>query len=429
MTTLLAEDSAQEVPSAATTSHRYHALDALRGVMMTLGILTHVLQSYVPYLEDIFFVDATGSPVFFVVAVFLHTFRMPIFFVMAGFFSALLYHRRGAWAMARNRFDRIVVPFVLAWIVFIPLTHNSMRWGEIVSDRYTVTELKEDWQTGTIYETHFEDPTQSGEPEPYLLGYLWFLYYLAMYCASALVLVPLINLLGQGVGAAISQLTRQFLQSWWRVPVFGVIVGLTLLWTGPLLPAPLSFVPSPSAYLAFVIYFGLGWLVYRERNLLNQFNRHVWIQIGLAIPLFVGYLLLFGQMMEGMLAGESAFSKNPGQYTLTCLLSGLVTTLLTFGFTGLFLRHFGHPKPWLRYLSDASYWIYLGHMPLAVGMPILIRNLPIPGVAKVALATLSSFVILVATYHFFVRSTIIGRILNGRTCPFRLLPFGPGEKQ
>ena len=46
---------------------------------------------------------------------FIHIFRMPIFFVMAGFFAAMLYLRRGPGGLAQNRATRIVVPFATSF--------------------------------------------------------------------------------------------------------------------------------------------------------------------------------------------------------------------------------------------------------------------------------------------------------------------------
>ena len=44
---------------------------------------------------------------------FLHLFRMPLFFVVAGFFAAMLVARRGIGGLFRNRVRRIALPFVI----------------------------------------------------------------------------------------------------------------------------------------------------------------------------------------------------------------------------------------------------------------------------------------------------------------------------
>jgi peptidoglycan/LPS O-acetylase OafA/YrhL len=63
---------------------RYHALDGLRAGMMLLGIVFHAALPYTT-LPRWPFKDSSTHPVFDVLTVFLHIFRVPIFFAMAGF--------------------------------------------------------------------------------------------------------------------------------------------------------------------------------------------------------------------------------------------------------------------------------------------------------------------------------------------------------
>src|SRR5882672_7747721 len=103
-------------PAAAS---RYHALDALRAAMMFLGIYLHAAVAYSPIggwpYKSAQLTTALDSSVGLI-----HVFRMPVFYVMAGFFAALLLQRYGLRGAADNRFWRIVVPFVVGWII-LPL--------------------------------------------------------------------------------------------------------------------------------------------------------------------------------------------------------------------------------------------------------------------------------------------------------------------
>jgi hypothetical protein len=46
-----------------------------------------------------------------------HSVRLELFFLIAGFFAPLLWQRRGVWGFVRNRAGRILVPFVIGWLV------------------------------------------------------------------------------------------------------------------------------------------------------------------------------------------------------------------------------------------------------------------------------------------------------------------------
>jgi fucose 4-O-acetylase-like acetyltransferase len=82
---------------------RYYGLDALRGGMMMLGIVLHAAEFYLaappPALPMP--TDRNTSYVFDLLFHFIHGFRMPTFFVLAGFFASLLVDKRGIWERTR----------------------------------------------------------------------------------------------------------------------------------------------------------------------------------------------------------------------------------------------------------------------------------------------------------------------------------------
>src|SRR6267143_834016 len=103
-------------PSAS----RYHALDGLRAAMMFLGIYLHAVVAYSP--RGLWFYKPLDlTPALDWTTTVIHVFRMPVFYVMAGFFAALLLQRYGVWRATKNRVVRIVVPFVVGCIVIVPV--------------------------------------------------------------------------------------------------------------------------------------------------------------------------------------------------------------------------------------------------------------------------------------------------------------------
>ena len=98
--------------------------------------------------------------------------------------------------------------------------------------------------------------------------------------------------------------------------------------------------------------------------------------------------------------------------------------LLTYGLFGLFLRYMSHPSPRWRYMADASYWIYIVHVPFVMLLPLLFANVPAPGIVKVALVVAMATGLILVSYRYLVRSTFIGEQLNGRRYP-RAAPRPP----
>ena len=97
--------------------------------------------------------------------------------------------------------------------------------------------------------------------------------------------------------------------------------------------------------------------------------------------------------------------------------SSLIVWLLIFGITGLFIRYGSHHTKRMRYISDASYWVYLIHLPLTAILPTVVWKLPIGAIPKFLLVVLGTIIVCFVTYHYAVRNTFIGKFLNGRKYP------------
>ena len=101
---------------------RFHGLDFLRGAMMLLGVVLHVATSFVASPADGGWPlrDAQTTGLAGLVVLAIHAFRMPAFFVLSGFFGALVVSRRGMGAWVGDRARRILFPMAIAWIALFP---------------------------------------------------------------------------------------------------------------------------------------------------------------------------------------------------------------------------------------------------------------------------------------------------------------------
>ena len=71
---------------------RYHDLDALRAFAMLLGIALHGLLSFIP--TPIWPVqDSNQSEFYFIPLMFIHGFRMSLFFFISGFFTMMVWQK------------------------------------------------------------------------------------------------------------------------------------------------------------------------------------------------------------------------------------------------------------------------------------------------------------------------------------------------
>jgi hypothetical protein len=126
------------------------------------------------------------------------------------------------------------------------------------------------------------------------------------------------------------------------------------------LPAPLTFVPEADALVGYGVAFGLGWLVHRQLHLL--------------LDLWCWVLALVGGAVRYL----------SGEHRVT------------------------------RYLAEASYWIYLMHIVTTVFFITAMRPYDWHWSIKFTVCIVGSMPILLVTYHYWVRHTWIGAVLNGR---------------
>jgi fucose 4-O-acetylase-like acetyltransferase len=119
-------ETAEKNPSSASHAvTRLHDLDALRAMAMLIGISYHIalsLAAGMPWLVQ----DQNQSSIYYYFQSWVHGFRMPLFFLVSGFFTAMLWRKRGARALVKHRFKRIFIPCMLGLVTIIPLTNWSI---------------------------------------------------------------------------------------------------------------------------------------------------------------------------------------------------------------------------------------------------------------------------------------------------------------
>ena len=112
------------IPLPSTDKHvlqnnRRHDLDALRAAAMLLGIAYHAALSFAiafPWLVQ----DVSQNKAFFIFQASTHGFRMQLFFLISGFFTAMLWRKRGLKSVLWQRFQRILLPCLMGLLTVVP---------------------------------------------------------------------------------------------------------------------------------------------------------------------------------------------------------------------------------------------------------------------------------------------------------------------
>jgi glucan biosynthesis protein C len=101
---------------------RLHAFDNLRAILMWLGIVLHVAINHTTGPSALPWRDSQTTPLADLLLLFIHAFRMPAFFILAGYFVALLIAGRGYPGMLTHRLRRLALPFAIFWPILIVCT-------------------------------------------------------------------------------------------------------------------------------------------------------------------------------------------------------------------------------------------------------------------------------------------------------------------
>ncbi len=116
------------LPRAPLASPRRHDLDALRAAAMLLGVAYHAALSFA--LGASWMVrDPSQSRALYFFENWVHGFRMPLFMLLSGFFTALLWRRRGLRALLRQRFHRVLLPCLLGLVTVVPATNWAISFA------------------------------------------------------------------------------------------------------------------------------------------------------------------------------------------------------------------------------------------------------------------------------------------------------------
>jgi len=521
---------------ACLMAQRRTDLDALRGFAMLLGIALHASLSFFAFPWPVHDTRRSDLLPLFLVAV--HGFRMPLFFLLSGYFTMLVYRRRGLRSLLEQRFTRIFLPLVIAVATILPLDTALKEFaGRTIRPEPAVAEIlsgdeaavrrrlatpgaveRKDafygrtplaWATlhgdpaivaavldagadvnerdgsgntalhvvayfgrdaaGRLLVERGADPrarnvvgrlpaaamelpaaaaaefapligldtlrvddvlqgrarlrellppgpnpegTEGGSLDRLTLAYsrvlsaerlrlrfgswslhlidtnffdhLWFLWFLCWLVAIFVIL-------------AVTGLLPSGRQRWWLVAASCLpqaVMGMTLAGSFGT-DTSFGFLPKPHVLGFYACFFFFGVATFAAEGLDTRLGRRWKLLLPAAAVLFV--------------AGIATMNDR----ALATLVQPAYAWTMSLGLIGLFCRLFPHPRPAVSWLADASYWMYLVHVPLVMVAQLLVREWPLAAGVKFLLILGLVTPLLLASYRWCVRYTAIGRLLNG----------------
>ena len=407
---------------------------------MLLGIGLHAAIPFVPWRGE----GDTSGWLLDVFVAFVHGFRMPLFFVISGFFTAMLWRRRGLRSLIRHRLRRVGLPLLVGCFTIIPAVWIGVIAGLVISGEMPLDDLEGGDGVGA-YEERLEEDLQAGKDEggeasleiedgagddtdaktdadataaqqkaaegkdeaqeegEIGFAHLWFLWVLLWQVAGFAVVATLVGRLARKRGGERPVSAKTAGRVMWALPLLSVLPQLVMVEGGFGPDTTEALLPAPQVLAYYACFFGFGALAYDHRarggaELMGVIGRRWGAQLAVAVVVLfpVGLVLL------------------EGWWTVSALLQVAFAWTMTFGLIGLFRRFLSRADFRVRYLSDASYWMYLAHLPLVFVAQGIVALLPLPALVDFVVMCVAVTALLLVSYRYVVRYTFIGRLLNGR---------------
>lgn len=379
---------------------RLHALDAVRGGALLLGVFFHAALAFLPGPQIWLVADASRSTELSVLFFVLHIFRMSLFFLLAGFFARMLLERRGVGGFILDRAKRIALPLVSFWPIVFGLIVAVLIWTAVRANGGADS-----------------PPPPPMTAQTFPLTHLWFLYVLLIFYAIALALRGLVSLIDRDgamrtrfVDPIVKWITGPYAPLLLAAPVCAALYFQPnwMMWFG--VPTPeWGLIPNTAALVAYGLAFGFGWLVNRQIDILQGWAERWLPNLMIGVGPTITCLMIAG--LEPLLTPV----EQGAEKLIYAALYAFAMWCWTLGLIGFALRYLSGHSPIRRYLADASYWIYIVHLPLVLALQAAFAPLAWPWFVKYPLIVAVAFVVMLASYQLLVRHSFIGAMLNGRT--------------
>ena len=366
---------------------RLHWLDHLRALAMLAGVLFHAALAYSPLMHPLFpTADRQSSSAVDAVIWGLHLVRMPLFFLVSGYFAALLIERRGGIGLVRQRLRRVALPFLVAWPLVLWSTSRATVWAaENVQHPSPMLAMIKQW---------LAMPDAPSLPPG--TAHLWFLFYLLIFGVLHWVLRTL------DAGRVGRWLMRQ--RPAWLLLALPLLLVPALASVSAPHPAPEGLLPQFWAIVFYGAFFAFGACLHGQDDWLARV-RPLWPALLVACGAF--YALFLWRLAETPPSLENLTAPLPLAVLEACLSVWLTVVCLLAG-----QRLLSRPSAVLRYLSQSAYWTYLWHLPLLFVVQYALMDLSWPWPVKFAVASGATLAVCLISYQILVRHTPLRRFVG-----------------
>ena len=360
---------------------RFDNLDFLRAAALLAGVLLHSLSLYLEPIDE-----SEPRPLAAILFVWIHSWRMPLFMLLAGFFTCLSLAKRTTSSYAINRVVRLGAPLIILWLA-IPAVDESasqiFKWPEFIS-----------WLT-------------INQPFTLRLDHLWFLYYLLIFYAIILSL--------RAINPRTFELITNFKLNFLTISFIWLpLITLSAPWARPLggifSEIPTTFGELKIGSMIFMAaFFLIGMQLFNNQLLLQRLQAvRFWLT-----AVIICSVLPIGLMAWGIMKDPQFVFSGRLEMWMVNSLSTFASVFMILGLLGVSCRFVLGGGPILSWLVKLSYPTYVFHIVFVYPIGGILLLSGWNAALVVLFSCLSGLVGSVVIYYAFIWHSPLDWVFNG----------------
>jgi peptidoglycan/LPS O-acetylase OafA/YrhL len=370
-------------------SAHIHYLDWLRVLAILMVFLFHAVHPF--DFGDWQVKNVDQSEILTIVLLILSIWGMPFFFMVAGAGSWFALQKRTGRQYLRERFYRLLIPFIIGFILFSPIEYYCENMNKI--QRGLQTSFQSFFSVFSAF-----NPLLLRFPgfSPRWWGYGYHLWFLGFLFCFALITLPFFLWMKKKTGVSFC--------SWMaiRCEHRGGLLLFIIPFAAVKLILP-TFFPMEHDWADFIFlmcFYALGFILFADERFTIAIRRD-W-RIMLTLPTIIIFVMLGMYLMD---IPVITWYETPGipQFLLIQIMISIIAVCysLTMLFVGMRLLDFSNR--WLHYGQEAALPFFVLHQPVIIVIAFFVVQWDAGISLKLPVIILSSFAITIALYELIVR--------------------------
>jgi peptidoglycan/LPS O-acetylase OafA/YrhL len=380
-------------------SNRLHYLDWLRVLAILMVFLFHAVHPF--DFGDWQVKNVNQSEILTTILLLLSIWGMPFFFLVAGAGSWLALQKRTGHQYLRERFYRLLIPFIVGFILFSPLEYycenlNKMQRGMQTSFQGFLSTFS------TFNPLLLRFPGLS----PRWMGFGYHLWFLGFLFCFALITLPIFLWLKKRPGVSLLSCMAKLCEHRGGLLLFIIPMVVVKVILAPLFPLEHDW----ADFIFQMCFFALGYILFADERFTSAIRRDWWILLTIPTVIVLGLLGIY-------LAGIPvlSWSETPGipQFYLLQIFISIIAVCYSLTMLYIGMRFLDFSNRWLRYGQEAALPFFVLHQPVIIVIAFFVVQWNADILVKLPVVVLSSFAVTAGLYELIVRRINPLRLMFG----------------